>query len=64
MHAGQFATLEEVVAHYVKGGIDRPSRSPLMRPVDLTAGEQTDLVEFLGTLTGSKQAVILPILPN
>ena len=64
MHAGQFATLEEVVAHYVEGGIDRPSRSPLMRPVDLTAEEQHDLVEFLKTLTGSKQAVVLPILPN
>ena len=30
MHSGQFATLEDVVAHYVEGGIDRPSRSPMI----------------------------------
>ncbi len=64
MHSGQFATLEDVVAHYVGGGIDRPSRSPLMGPVPLTPSEQTDLVDFLKTLSGSKQAVVLPILPN
>ena len=64
MHAGQLATLEAVVAHYVAGGIDRPSRSPLMRPVALTTNEQADLVAFLRTLTGSRQTVVLPILPN
>ena len=64
MHAGQYATLEDVVMHYVGGGIERPSRSPLMQPVALTSEDVNDLVEFMKSLTGSKQAVTLPILPN
>ena len=64
MHNGMFPTLDAVVAHYVGGGIDRPSRSPLMRPVALNPSEFRDLVAFLGTLTGAKQAVTLPVLPN
>jgi cytochrome c peroxidase len=64
MHAGQHATLDEVMAHYISGGIDRPSRSPLMRPVDLTADEMADVIEFLKSLTGAKQVVAMPVLPN
>ena len=64
MHNGMYASLDAVVAHYVGGGIDRPSRSPLMRPVSLNPSEFRDLVTFLGTLTGAKQAVTLPVLPN
>lgn len=64
MHDGKFPTLDAVVAHYVGGGINRPSRSPLMRPVSLDTTELRDLVAFLGTLTGAKQAVALPVLPN
>ena len=64
MHAGQYATLEDVVAHYVGGGLDRPSRSPLMTPLTLSAQDASDLVEFMKTLTGTKQVVTLPILPN
>jgi cytochrome c peroxidase len=30
MHNGSQATLQDVMKHYEKGGIDRPSRSPLM----------------------------------
>ncbi|HWV54531.1 cytochrome-c peroxidase [Pseudorhodoplanes sp.] len=52
MHDGSLKTLRDVVDHYVKGGIDRPSRSPMMRPVDLTEDERKDLVAFLRTLTG------------
>ena len=64
MHAGQMKTLEEVMLHYVGGGIDRPSRSPLMQPLDLSMSEIQDVVEFLKSLTGSKQVVTLPVLPN
>jgi cytochrome c peroxidase len=53
-----------MMIHYVSGGIDRPSRSPLMRPVDLKPQEITDVIEFLKTLTGTKQVVSLPVLPN
>jgi cytochrome c peroxidase len=48
----------------VTGGEDRPSRSPLLRPVPLQPQDVADLVEFLKTLTGSKQEVALPVLPN
>jgi len=64
MHAGQIATLEEIVYHYIGGGIDRPSRSPLMSSVDLDMDEVADLVAFLNSLTGQKQVVTLPVLPN
>jgi cytochrome c peroxidase len=33
MHDGSLATLEQVVEHYDHGGVDRPSRSDLMRPL-------------------------------
>ncbi|MEJ1157258.1 cytochrome-c peroxidase [Prosthecomicrobium sp. N25] len=64
MHDGSIETLEEALMHYVQGGIDRPSRSPLMRPVALDASEIDDLIAFLRSLTGSKQIVTLPVLPN
>jgi len=64
MHDGSIPDLEAVMVHYVSGGIDRPSRSPLMRAVELSPQEVTDVVEFLKTLTGTKQVVSLPVLPN
>ncbi len=64
MHDGSVPDLEAVMVHYVAGGVDRPSRSHLMRPVELSAQEVTDVVEFLKTLTGTKQVVSLPVLPN
>ena len=64
MHNGEYPTLEATILHYMSGGIVRPSRSPLMRPLDLSEPEVADLVAFLKTLTGTKQNVVLPILPN
>lgn len=64
MHNGQWDTLEAVMVHYISGGLDRPSRSNLMRPLQLTDNEVKDLVEFMKTLTGEKKTVPLPILPN
>jgi cytochrome c peroxidase len=52
MHDGSAASLRDVIEHYVKGGIERESRSPLMRPLDLSELERNDLVAFLQTLTG------------
>ena len=51
MHNASEATLDEVMVLYEKGGIDRPSRSPLMMPVELTAQERADLIAFMKTLT-------------
>ena len=64
MHAGQIETLREVVVHYMGGGIDRPSRSPLFKPVGFSEDEISDLVAFLESLTGDRQAVPLPVLPR
>jgi cytochrome c peroxidase len=50
MHDGSIATLADVVRHYEKGGIDRPSRSPSMQPIPLTEEERRDLVAFMETL--------------
>ena len=53
MHHGLQVTLDEVMRHYEKGGIDRPSRSPLMQPIQLTDQERRDLIAFMETLSGS-----------
>lgn len=53
MHDGSVATLEEVIEIYDKGGIDRPSRSPSIRPLLLTATEKADLIALLQTLSAS-----------
>jgi len=50
MHDASIATLSDVVKHYEKGGIARPSRSPMMRPIQLTDQERLDLVAFMETL--------------
>lgn len=57
MHDGSVATLEEVIELYDKGGIDRPSRSPSIKPLSLTPDEKTDLIAFLQTLTASSPAL-------
>lgn len=63
MHDGSAADLYEVVRHYEKGGIERPSRSPLIKPFALSDQERSDLVAFLETLTGEGEAVPPPKLP-
>lgn len=57
MHNGSLPSLTDVVRHYEKAGIDRPSRSPLMQPIELTSDERQDLVDFMATLTGEDQAI-------
>jgi len=51
MHDGSLATLEEVVAHYSRGGSGHPNQDPTVRPLNLTPEEQEDLVAFLHSLT-------------
>lgn len=63
MHGGQLYDLYSVIGHYASGGIDRPSRSPLMRPLDLTVEEMEDLHAFLETLTEHQTDLPTPILP-
>jgi cytochrome c peroxidase len=40
----------------------RPSLSAEMKPLNLTAGEKNDLVEFMLTLTGDAEPVPMPML--
>lgn len=63
MHNGSLPTLEAVVAHYASGGIDRPTRSRLMAPLNLTGDEMQDLVEFMRALSSPGVTVALPNLP-
>jgi cytochrome c peroxidase len=52
MHDGSLATLEEVVRHYERGGVARPTRSKdLPRGLKLTPRERADLVAFLESLS-------------
>jgi cytochrome c peroxidase len=53
MHDGSEKTLAEVVAFYNRGGVKNPSLASNIRPLGLTASEQSDLVEFMKALTGT-----------
>lgn len=64
MHNGSSRDLYEVMKHYEKGGIDRPSRSPLMKAVPLSDQERRDLIAFMETLTGMPEAEAPPKLPD
>jgi cytochrome c peroxidase len=64
MHNGMAATLYDAVKHYEKGGIDRPSRSPMMLPLQLTEQERRDLVAFMQTLSGLPEGEDAPPLPG
>lgn len=59
MHDGRFATLEDVIEHYAAGGKHAESIGVVdsqIRPLDLSAEEQRDLVEFLKNLTDEQFA--------
>ena len=61
MHDGYYRTLEDVVWHYNAGGaasssgqfMKTPSHAVQVKPLGLREDEQSDLVEFLKTLTGA-----------
>ena len=64
MHDGSQATLEEVVEHYNKGGIKNPWLSDKMTPLNLTAQEKLDLVEFMRACTGDFPYIASGRLPE
>jgi cytochrome c peroxidase len=64
MHNGSAKTLEEVMKHYEKEPIDRPSRSPLFVPVELSDQERLDLIAFMQTLHGQSEGDVRPTLPG
>jgi len=64
MHNGAYRTLEQVIDHYDRGGDNQDNLDPNIKPLDLTAREKQDLVEFLKTLSGKQVAITLPQLPQ
>ena len=67
MHNGAFADLREVVQFYNDGGGENEfaaTKTPLIQPLDLTAGEIDDLVLFLESLSGPEIIVEMPRLPE
>jgi cytochrome c peroxidase len=63
MHDGSSRTLDDVIRHYERGGIDRPSRSPLMMALSLSDQDRQDLIAFMQTLTGNPEGDAPPKLP-
>jgi cytochrome c peroxidase len=53
MHDGSLATLDDVVAHYDRGGVPNRWLSSQVRPLRLTAAQRADLVAFLRSLSGT-----------
>jgi cytochrome c peroxidase len=51
MHDGSFTSLEEVVAFLSQGGVGHFNQSEYVKPLNFTSQEQTDLVNFLKSLT-------------
>lgn len=64
MHDGAFKTLEEVVDFLNVGGGANSNLSPLVKPLNLTPEEKTDLVAFLKALTGEPIPFQLPKIPK
>ncbi|MCA9066694.1 MAG: cytochrome-c peroxidase [Planctomycetaceae bacterium] len=64
MHDGSLETLEEVVEHYNKGGTRNPWLSDKMKPLELTAQDKLDLVEFMRACTGTFPQVVSGRLPE
>lgn len=51
MHDGRFASLDEVLDHYIKGGHHSENASPNVRKLELNDSHKKDLIAFLHTLT-------------
>lgn len=63
-HDGSAPSLAAVLDLYDRGGVDRPSRSELIRKLGLSAAEKADLLAFLQTLTADATAYPVPALPR
>ena len=71
MHNGTLATLADVVDFYDRGGIAADGRTtgfpetktPLIKPLGLTAGEKSDLLAFLDAFSGERMDMAYPEIP-
>jgi len=57
MHDGRYQTLDEVIAHFDRGGDGTPNQDPRIKPLHLSAQERADLKAFLLSLWGPLPAV-------
>jgi len=57
MHDGSLATLRDVIDFYDAGGGDGSPKSTLLRKLNLTEREKSDLVAFLESLTGKVEKI-------
>lgn len=60
MHNGTIGTLAQVVDFYDAGAGEARNKSPLLRPLGLTAEEKADLIAFLESLSGDALIVEAP----
>jgi len=51
MHDGSVNTLDEVIEHYSKGGMNHKNQSTIIQPLNLSSEEKQDLKAFLLSLT-------------
>ena len=64
-HDGSAPTLEEVIDYYDRGAVANPQLDPQIGPLNLSPGEKRDLLQFLHSLTGSRERVVsAPELPQ
>lgn len=63
MHSGVFETLGEVVDFYVAGGGEAQNKSELIKPLEISESEKSDLVAFLESMTGDAPQVEVPEIP-
>jgi cytochrome c peroxidase len=54
MHNGSVKTLEEVLAHYAKGGMKTANKSKNIKGFELSKESERDLIAFLNSLTSKK----------
>jgi len=60
MHDGSLGTLAAVLDHYQSGPRPRPSLSPRIRTLDLSAQEKVNVIKFLKSLTDDMRMNHLP----
>jgi cytochrome c peroxidase len=63
-HNGSAKSLEEVVLHYDKGGVDKANLDPDVTPLGMTAEERVSLVAFMRALSGEIAPVTPPRVPR
>ena len=64
MHNGMMTSMEDVLAHYIKGASANPGTDPLVKMLYLTPRETADLLAFLGAISAPPLPFVMPVLPE